>query len=190
MKKKSNIYSKKWRISHLYKIVNKKGEVVTFVPNNVQEKIMEFESKHKRIIALKGRQFGYTTYKCIDKLDSALFYPNKKRIITAHKQEKLKEIFQIVKFAYEQLPEVIQDKENNITWVKPKAKYDNVNQLFFDDINSSISVTLDSRSTTVQDLHITELAFLQGAEDMMTGTLPAVPDDAPITIETTANGVS
>jgi len=42
----------------------------------------------------------------------------------------------------------------------------------------------------VQDLHITELAFLQGAEDMMTGTLPAVPDDAPITIETTANGVS
>jgi hypothetical protein len=47
-----------------------------------------------------------TTYKCIDKLDKAMFYSNINANIVAHNKEKLIEIFQKVKFAYERLPDI------------------------------------------------------------------------------------
>lgn len=50
-------------------------------------------------------------------------------------------------------------------------------------------MTLDARSGTVSDLHISELAFINHAEEMMAGTLPATKN-ADITIETTANGMN
>jgi hypothetical protein len=43
----------------------------------------------------------------IDKLDKCLFYPNTTAIIVAHNREKLKDMFQKVKFAYELVPEYI-----------------------------------------------------------------------------------
>jgi hypothetical protein len=74
-------------------------------------------------------------------------------------------------------------------WNKPKTTYDNKNELFFKELNSKIMVTLDSRSGTPTDVHITEIAFRRDAREMMTGTLPSIPIDASLTIETTANGV-
>jgi hypothetical protein len=86
-----------------------------------------------------------TTYKIIEGLDKALFYSNQTCIITAHKQEKLKELFEKAKFAFDMLPEAIQMNDGRI-WYKPKAHYNNANELYFKDINSKIKVTLDSRS--------------------------------------------
>jgi len=73
-------------------------------------------------------------------------------------------------------------------WHKPTTKYDSKTEYHFSN-NSVIKVSLDSRSGTPTGLHITELAFRDDAEGMMTGTLPSVPKNAPITVETTANGV-
>lgn len=71
----------------------------------------------------------------------------------------------------------------------PKPRYDNRNELYFPTLNSRIKVTLDGRSVTATDLHITELAFIKNAKEMMAGTLPSA-QNANITIETTANGIN
>lgn len=173
-------------MSHLYKIIDKKGACITFKPNRVQRRLAEKTKKNKRAVILKGRQFGITTYKCLDQLDDAMFLPNQNLVITAHKASKQKEIFRIVKHAYSKLPMAVSE-DGEVVWTKPVASYDSVNELIFERNNSRIAVALDSRSTTLHGLHVTELAFRRDAEEMITGTLPAVPDDAPITIETTAN---
>lgn len=129
-----------------------------------------------------------STYKLISWLDKTLFYKNQNIIITAHKQDKQKELFQKVKYAFSQIPDKIKLSDGRIR-TKPIPQYDSVNELYFPNNNSRIKVSLDSRSWTPTELHITELAFLPTADTMMTGTLPSVPKNAPITIETTANGI-
>lgn len=190
----ATILNKKWRLNYLYKIVNKDWEVVTFKPNFAQQKLRKTKLEQLKrkgkiwLIILKARQLWISTFELIDWLDDALTKRNQTIIITAHKQDKQMEMFQKVKFAYEQLPEEIEDPQ--VPWwirKKPKPKYDSKTEYYFPDTNSFIRVALDSRSGTPTRLHLTELAFRDDAKDMMTGTLPSLPKKAPITIETTAN---
>lgn len=194
---KPKLYFKEWRLNHLYKIVNRDWELVTFKLNEAQKQIRAEEKKLKLLPKfwklwkyflnlLKGRQIGWTTYKAIDFLDTALFYQNRTVVIVAHKEEKMRDIFQKVKLAYESAPDKIKMSNGKI-WTKPKPKYDSQTQYYFEETNSWIKVTLDSRSWTVTDLHISELAFIKNAEEMMTWTLPSAIN-ANISIETTANG--
>lgn len=175
------------RLNNLYKIINKEGKSVVFRMNDNQKQIYRLEKEHKRVIILKARQLWMSTYKLISSLDYALFYPNKNIVITAHKQEKMWELFQKIKYAFECIPDKIDTGE--WIWEKPIPKYDSKNEYYFPHNNSRVKISLDSRSWTVTDLHITELAFRNDAQDMMTGTLPAVPRSSQITIETTANWV-
>ncbi|HPO06068.1 MAG TPA: hypothetical protein PLQ36_03085, partial [Candidatus Gracilibacteria bacterium] len=191
--KKTNLFSRHWRLNHLYKIVNKEGKTVTFKLNQTQQKIFDEqkrlrdEKKPERIMVLKARQLGISTYKIIEGLDRALFYPNQTSIISAHKQDKLQDLFQKAKFAYENLPAIIKTPAGD--WIKPSAKFDNRNELFFSGNNSRIKVTIDTRSGTPTSLHLTELAFVKQDEEMWAGTMPSIPKNAPVTIETTANGI-
>jgi len=61
--------------------------------------------------------------------------------------------------------------------------------LYFPDNNSTIKITLDSRSGTLTDCHISEGAFIDNFRDMLRATLPAA-EQADVTIETTANGMN
>ena len=185
---KADIKNRRFRINRLYKIIDKEWQSIVFKLNKSQELIYDLEKRYKRLIILKARQLGMSTYKLISWLDRALFYPNKNIVITAHNREKQQELFQKVKYAYQQMPESIRLEDWTI-WKKPTTKYDNVNELYFGSNNSKIKVSLDSRSWTVTDMHITELAFRKDATAMMTGTLPSIPKSANVGIETTANGV-
>jgi len=189
--KKSNIYSRLWRLNHLYHIINKQGKDQIFKLNDWQKKLYNLEMKlrdaWKRvwIKLLKARQIWFTTYKYIDKLDKVMFYSNTTVNIVAHNREKLQEIFKKVKYTYESVPDKIEMSDWN-TWIKPQPKYDNVNELYFKEKNSTIKITLDSRSWTLTDCHISEWAFIDKFQDMLRATLPA-SEQADITIETTAN---
>lgn len=194
VEKNNTILNKAWRLRYLYKIVDKHGKLVTFKPNKAQLTLRKLELKLKktkgraRIAILKARQLWMTTYKVIDWLDDTLFGENESRVITAHTQEKQQEIFQKAKIAYENIPDVVEDPQYP-WWVreKPKPKYDSKTEYYFEERNNRIKVTLDSRSWTPTGLHITELAFKDNAKEMMTGTLPSIPEDADVEIETTAN---
>lgn len=192
----NTLLNKSRRLHYLYKIIDKEWQEVVFTPNKAQQLIKQKKKELKekygrtRLIILKARQLWMTTYELIDWLDDCLFLENQTIVITAHKQDKQREMFGKVKYAYDQLPSVIEDPQR--PWgkrTKPEPQYNNVNELYFPLNNSRIRVSLDSRSGTPTRLHITEIAFRDDAEGMMTGTLPSIPKNAPITIETTANGV-
>src|SRR5690606_21526983 len=54
--------SKLWRLNNLYTIVNKHGESVPFVMNKSQHKVYAASLIHSRIIILKSRQQGISTF--------------------------------------------------------------------------------------------------------------------------------
>lgn len=172
--------NKKWRINHLYKIIDKKGKLVVFKEKAVQEKFNQ--AAHKRNIILKSRQHGFTTNACIDGFDDVLFNNNFKFTIIADSLEHAQEIFDKIELAWKYFP------------LKHlyEANTENAKEISFN-TNSSVKVTTDARSSTVNRLHISELGkisakYPQKANDIITGSIPAVPKDGRIDIESTAEG--
>lgn len=176
--------SKWWRMTHLYKIRDKKGNLVTFKPKKVQLLMVIATRGIRRWLILKARQMGVTTYYCIDLLDEALWNPGMTCAILAHERPALTKIFRIVKRAFDNLPEDI----------KPKTRSDTQNQYLFDyayngmPLDSEIYVALKLRSSTVQRLHITESAYIKDRQELESGSKQAVPKEGIISEETTANG--
>ncbi len=140
----------------------------------------------KRAQFLKYRQGGVTTLFCIYYLDDAIWTPGFGAAIIAHEREALDKIFQIVELAFDNMPES----------VKPKTRQDTLRMLRFESsfdgqaLNSSIYVALKLRSGTVQALHITERAYIEGSAstELEAGSKQAVGLHGRITEETTANG--
>jgi hypothetical protein len=186
--------SREWRLNNLYKIIDKKGDEVTFRMNAGQKRLFEKENELRKtkgkvwLKLLKARQIGFTTYKTIDKLDKALTTKNCTVNIVAHKQDKLQDIFMKVKYTFDRIPDII-ELEDGRKRHKPKPKYDNRNEYYFPELNSKIKITLDSRSGTLTDCHVSEWAFIKDFRDMLRATIPAA-EQADITVETTANGMN
>jgi hypothetical protein len=176
--KDERILDWRWRLNHFYKIVTKEGKLETFKENETQEQINNNRNRWKHI--LKYRQGGVTTLEVIKMLDFVCFHKNKNACILAHKKDTLEKIFNIVRLAYEHMPE----KFKPIIGKGGGSKY----EMFFPKMNSRIFVALDLRGGTNHWLHISEAAF---ADKMrVDATLETVPIDTGIvTFESTPNGL-
>jgi hypothetical protein len=178
--------SKWWRLTHLYKIKDKQGRLVKFKPNYVQLAIIVLLAKFKRLQILKYRQGGITTLMCIYNLDDAIWTPGFTAAIISHDGKHLDTIFQIVELAFDNMP----------ASVKPKTRQDTLRMLRFEEsfdgrpLNSGIYVALKLRGGTVQAMHVSERAFIEGSNstELEAGSKQAVAIDGRITEETTANG--
>lgn len=173
-----------WRLSHLYYIVNKHGDVVLFQPNEVQ--LLFLAGFHNRNMVLKSRQHGMTTLASILALDTALFRSNTTCGMVMHKQSDAEKVFSgKILFAYNRLPD----------WLKaarPIVKRDMTGELEFSN-GSKIYVSLSHRSGTLQFLHVSEYGpmcafYPQRASEVKTGALNTLTPDAIVTIESTAHG--
>ncbi|MBU1110805.1 hypothetical protein KKB83_04260 [Patescibacteria group bacterium] len=171
-------------MTHLYKIKNKEGELVTFKPNTVQLKHAVDRKDFTRTLVLKARQFGFTTFYCIDLLDEALWVKGTTCAILGHEREAVDKIFDIVKRAYTNLPEFLKPKTKTDT----KRQYDFTFRFDGEQLDSSIYVALKLRSGTVQNLHITESAYIKDRQELNAGSKQAVPLSGRISEETTGNG--
>jgi hypothetical protein len=178
------LQKKWWRLTHLYKIKNKLGEIVTFYPNLIQLKYLIDRKNHNRNRILKARQFGFTTLCCIDLLDEALWVPGMSCAIIAHEREATDKIFDIVKRAYRFLPEEIKP----ITKTDTKRRFDFTTRYDGEILDSSIYVALKIRGGTVLKLHISEVAYIKDIQELNAGSKQAVPLNGYITEETTGNG--
>ena len=158
--------------------------VMPFKPNAAQEKFVN-RLWHRNVI-LKARQLGFTTLIAILWLDHALFNADQRCGIIAQDREAAEVIFRDkVKFAYENLPEQIRERF-------PLAR-DSASELLFAHNNSSIRVATSMRSGTIHRLHISEFGkicakFPDKAKEVMTGSIPAVPSNGILVIESTAEG--
>jgi hypothetical protein len=189
-----------WRLNNLYWIVTKDGDKQVFTMNRAQSHFyhtyLNIPTPYHRHCILKSRQLGFTTFIDIFILDSILFNPNKEGIVIAHKVEDATQIFdKKIDFALRNMAEDIKGaffKINHNSARKVQAVID-----YGPDkgSTSSIAVSVSGRSGTYHYVHISEFAkmcvmFPKRAEEVETGTFPAVPFDGFIFIESTAEGMA
>lgn len=180
-----------WRIcsGYLYNIMIKGDEntedfVIPFAPNRHQVRFLR--RIWFRNVIPKARQIGYTTLICILFLDHALFNADQRCGIIAQDRDAAKVIFRDkVKLAYNKLPpELLKNF--------PLSE-DNADEMVFDHNNSSIRVATSMRSGTIHRLHVSEFGkicakYPDKAVEVMTGSIPSVPANGILIIESTAEG--
>lgn len=181
-----------WRVcsGELYKIIVKssddddEGLVMPFTPNRAQRRFIK--RLWYRNLILKARQMGFTTLISILWLDHALFNENSRCGIIAHKLEDAEVIFRDkIKFAYDNLPDILRQMFPLASCTK--------SEMVFDHNNSTIRVSTSMRSGTIHRLHVSEYGKIcahhkDKAQEIKTGSFPAVPKDGIIVIESTAEG--
>ncbi len=195
------IKNKRWRLDNLYFIITKDGKKEPFVMNRAQLHFFENylltpgKIYHRHVI-LKARQLGFTTFIDIFILDEILFNTNKEAIIIAHKVEDASQIFdKKVDFAIRNMAPDVKGAFFKINHNSARKIQVIVDYGPEQGSTSSITVSTSGRSGTYHLVHISEFAkmcilFPKRAEEVETGTFPAVPFDGFIFIESTAEGMA
>lgn len=184
-----------WRLcsGQLYKIMVKDDNdpdadalILPFKPNKAQRRLLA--KMHYRNVILKARQLGFTTLIAIFFLDCCLFRSNVRAGIVAQDLGAAEVIFRDkVLFAYNNLPEKLRNAM--------PLETQNTKELVFAHNNSSIRVAVSMRSGTLQYLHISEFGkicakFPQRADEVITGSIPALAPNGLLFVESTAEGQS
>ena len=183
-----------WRVceSGMYKIMIKDVEgnpsgVKPFIANRTQRRFIK--RMWYRNLTLKARQLGMTTLVCIMWLDYALFNHNVRCGIVAQDDASATAFFRDkVKFAYDNLDPELKSKF--------KVKTDSTNELLFDHgdgASSSIRVATSFASATLHRLLVSEYAkicakYPEKANEIVIGTIPTVPENGIVIIESTGEG--
>ena len=189
---KKKLADHEWRLFSgcIYKIMVKGDDeaeeamVMPFRPNRAQRRFIT-RLWHRNLI-LKARQLGFTTLIAILWLDHALFNADQRCGIIAQDRDAAKVIFRDkVKFAYSNLPEQLRTRF--------PLGADNADELLFAHNNSSIRVATSMRSGTIHRLHVSEFGkicakYPDKAQEVVTGSIPAVPTNGVLVIESTAEG--
>jgi hypothetical protein len=171
-----------WRLSNLYRIIDKGGASITFQPNWAQQRLLQ-EVWYLNLI-LKARQLGISTFICLLFLDRCLFNSHVSAGIIAHTREDAEYLFKRIQFAYDNLPDWFKEARS--------AKVSSARELVFNN-SSGIRVGTSMRGATLQYLHISEFGkicahYPDKAREIVTGSLNTVGANQYIFIESTAEG--
>jgi len=174
-----------WRLNNLYHCIDKKGNCVRFRMNAAQEAV--FRALWWRTIVPKSRQKGFTTFFALVGLDYAFFHRDKNVAFQAHSAVDSTRIYiDKILFPLSKMPEELLKSNPTTRQQKAGGSVSFLN-------GSSINVALSFRSATINMLHCSELGktsanFPHRARELITGTLPAVPLDGRVIIESTSEG--
>ena len=178
---------------HALKIKTKESELVPLVLNDAQRILhdaVEEELRTKgrvRIVILKGRQQGLSTYVGGRIFSNVTQNKARKAMVITHAADSTRALFDMTRRYYDNCPQIL----------KPSTRYASRRELYFNQLDSAYVVATaggDSiaRGETLSDLHVSELAFWapSSAKDNLNGLLQAVPDadGSFVFIESTANG--
>ncbi len=194
------IKNREWRLSNLYTIITKDGDKQVFKMNRAQKHFFDtylnVPNPYHRHCILKSRQLGFTTFIDLFILDSILFSTNKEGIIIAHKIEDAAQIFdKKIDFAIRNMAEDVKGAFFKIIHSSSRKIQVIIDYGPEKGSTSSIAVSTSGRSGTYHLVHISEfakmcVAFPKRADEVETGTFPAVPFDGFIFIESTAEGMA
>lgn len=168
-------------------IVDKKKKTVPFFLNEVQSDFitrLEDLGTNKPFFILKGRQQGFTSLITAIQVSYAIVMRNFSGFTIADSGGNTRAIFNDKgRMVYERLPEIL----------KPTERFNSVNELYFDKLNSSwrIATATDNvgRSRTLNFVHFSEVAFYDcRLADLQKGIGEAMIENAFCVYETTANG--
>jgi len=194
----------KFYIESLLWIKTKKRGLVPLKFNEAQLKIYEKiqslrkDKKPVRIIILKARQLGVST-----EAEALIFHDTATNsyvnsLVIAHDRESASHLFRMSQLFYERMDREIRPMKRRSS--KIELLFENPNEKTRDDdpglcshmrIETAANLSA-GRSLTIQNLHISELALWDKAEETMVGLMQSVPDipDSMVIVESTAKGIS
>lgn len=179
------------------KIITKKDEqgrsdIRPFEFNSAQKIIhreierMKAEVGFVRVIILKGRQQGCSTYTEGRFYWKTSMHQGEKTFILTHQDQATDNLFDMAKRYHDNAP----------AYVQPNVGRSNSKALVFDRLNSSYQVSTAGskgagRSATLSNVHGSEVAFWEDGSDHLAGLLQAVPlaPGTEVILESTAKGV-
>lgn len=138
-----------------------------------------------RVVILKARQEGISTYTAARFFRKVHLFPNQKAVVLAHEKDKSSEIFEMYDRIYKNLmPEIKPDKLS--------TQKGNLLHLA-NDSQIQVETAMDEdagASATIQLLHGSEVARWPNAEEVYTSIYQTIPDVASeVILESTAKGV-
>jgi hypothetical protein len=176
--------------AELLKIRPKAGSLAPFMFNPAQRELHRIIEQQKaksgrvRVIVLKARQLGISTYIAARFYKQTTSNPGLRTIIIGHERPASKNLFQLVKRFHEHMPEDL----------RPSVGASNAEELIFDNIDSGYLVSVateegSGRSATAQNLHASEAAFWKDLQVQFAALMQTIPDidGTEIILETTGN---
>ena len=180
--------SKLWRLNNIYTITDKDGEIIPFKLNRSQFIVHANRFIHPRLIILKSRQQGISTYYLLDYFDDAITLDNIKCGLMAQDRDASGSLLERVKFTWDNLD----DYFKNFLGIKKLT--DNSSEYSFSN-GSKMIIKTSFRSATLQRLHLSELgkvanAYPKKAKETKTGTMQTIKAGNSVAIESTAEGAN
>lgn len=170
-------------IEQRLEIINKEGEIVSFIPNKPQREFSKLATG--RDIILKARQEGFSSFVGGIYTADFILKPNSYSVVIADVSDNAMGLLDKVKF-------YLGSYEHN-TGVKIPLKYNSKYEMVNEVLNSKYQIgtaenTEFGRSKTISNLHMSEAAFYKNFRKLLASALQAVRPDGKVVIETTANG--
>jgi len=178
--------------SKCLRVRSKNGDILPFSLNRAQKyvhaKLEEQKQKTGKVRALilKGRQQGMSSY-----VGGRFYHQTTHRFgcqtfILTHALDATANLYKMAQRFHEHCPSV----------VRPQVSTSNAKELIFGKLESGYKVgTAENksvgRSSTIQLLHCSEVAFFNNADDHSKGIMQAVPEipGTELILESTANGI-
>ncbi len=185
---------KLWRLNNLYKIITtdaqKQQEAksfnVQFVMNRVQWMIHGHALKYPRLIILKARQLGMSTFFLVSFFDDALTNEALTCGLIAQKMERANELLERVRFLWDNVHPFYKDLLG-LSATRHKEGYLVLSN------KSKVMASTSFRGGFLHRLHVSEYGAIARdtpniAKRLWTDTVQALPTDMPFIIESTAAG--
>lgn len=181
---KEKLADREWRLDNLYWIRNKDGLAIPFKRNFAQR--LYHSKEWYRDTILKSRRLGFSTLIDIDMLDRCLFASNTEAAIIDRTLDAATDKLAIAKFAYDRLPQTIREAVPLTT--------DNQKELVWAN-GSSIMAGTSYRGGSPRLLHVSEFGPISAknpdvAKEIKNGSIPAVPKNGKIWVESTPMGTA
>ena len=175
-----------WRLNNLYYIVDKQGNKRKFHMNYAQLHTHQGHLVHSRIVVLKSRQQGISTYELIDTFDDAIFRDDYTAGLMAQGKRESGILLQRSKLLWKEFPAQIK------AFLGLKPTQDNTEAIKFSN-GSTLLIGVSFRSQTLQRLHVSELGKIAAenpkrVEETFTGSLQALAAGNLACLESTAEG--
>lgn len=176
--------SPRWRIEHLYWVLDDQGNEVKFKLREVQAEYLD--NLWPRNVNLKSRQHGSSTLISLLQLDQCIWNKNFRAATICDTLDNARKMFRDkVMFPWHKLPGPITEAVGIKKQAADEIEFGN---------GSVLSVTTSARSGTLQSLHISEYGkicakFPEKAKEIKSGSIPAVVQNGGVIhIESTAEG--
>lgn len=184
----------RWYAERFLKIKDKDGNVVPFKFNGTQDWVqqhveaIEAAGRPVRIIVLKIRQPGISTWSQGYVSHKVFTRPGKHGMCILHKKDEAADIFRKAEFMWEHLPPWLRPPKSSKASGRRLILGEPFNGMLFAETAENRSA---GRSGTWQFVHISELPLWPDADDTIPGLLNSVPKKpgTAVIIECTAKGM-